>query len=134
MAKSLKAAIKPGRKASVTSVTVGKDLWVTKLEVTSAASAPAEEGKVKPQVMDGYIHSVDLKAGSFVLGGKNESQTTFRVGVKTGEKRADCLLLLDGKMANPETAIKPGRKASVTYVKVGDDLGASKVEVTSAAK
>jgi len=128
--KSLKAAIKPGCKASVTSVTVGKDLWVTKLEVTSAA----KEGKVNPQVMKGYIHSMDLKAGTFVLGGKSESQTTFRVGVKTGEKRADCLLLLDGKMANPETAIKPGRKASVTYVKVGDDLGASKLEVTSAAK
>ena len=86
------------------------------------------------QVMDGYLHSVDLKAGSFVLGGKNESQTTFRFGVKTGERRADCLLLLDGKTANPATALKPGRKATVTYVKVGDDLGASKLEVMSAAK
>ena len=96
-------------------------------------NALAGEGKVNPLVMDGLIHSVDLKAGSFVLRGKKESQTTFRVGVKTGERRTDCLLLLDGKMANPETAIKPGRKATVTYVKVGDDLGASKLEITSAA-
>ena len=132
-AKSLKAAIKPGCKASVASVTVGKDLWVTKLEVASAAK-DGKDGKVKSQVMEGYIHSADLKAGTFVIGGRNESQTTFRVGVKTGEKRADCLLLLDGKMAKPETAIKPGRKATVTYVKVGDDLGASKLEITSEAK
>ena len=103
------------------------------LAVINASSALAAEGKGKPRVMDGWLHSVDLKAGSFVLRGKNESQTTFRVGVKTGERRADCLLLLDGKMANPETAIKPGRKATVTYVKVGDDLGASKLEVMSAA-
>ena len=97
-------------------------------------SALAAEEKGKPRVMDGWLHSVDLKAGSFVLRGKNESQTTFRIGVKTGERRDDCLLLLDGKLANLETAFKPGRKAAVTYVKVGDDLGASKLEVTSAAK
>jgi len=132
---TFQAAIQPKRKASVTYVKVSKDdLWVWKVEVTSAASSPAGGGKVKTQVMDGYLHSVDLKAGSFVLGGKNESQTTFKFGVKTGERRADCLLLLDGKMANPATAIKPGRKATVTYVKVGDDLGASKLEVMSTAK
>ena len=104
------------------------------LAFINASSALAAEEKGKPRVMDGWLHSVDLKAGSFVLRGKNESQTTFRIGVKTGEKRDDCLLLLDGKMANLETAFKPGRKATVTYVKVGDDLGASKLEVTSAAK
>jgi hypothetical protein len=103
------------------------------LAFIDASSALAADEKVN-DVAVGYIHSVDLKAGSFVLGGRNESQTTFRIGVKTGERRSDCLLLLDGKMANPATAIKPGRKATVTYVKVGDDLGASKLEVTSAAK
>ena len=104
------------------------------LAFISASNALGAEEKGKAQVMDGWLDSVDLKAGTFVLHGKRESQTTFRIGVKTGERRADCLLLLDGKMANPETAFKPGRKATVTYVKVGDDLGASKIEVTSAAK
>lgn len=92
------------------------------------------EGKAKPRVMEGRIDSVDLKAGTFVIVGKKESKTTFKVGVKNGERRNDCLLLLDGKPANPTTAMKPGRKVSVTYVQVGDDLGASKVEVSSAAK
>lgn len=104
------------------------------LAFISGSSALAAEDKAQPQVMDGYIHSVDMKAGTFVLGGKNESQTTFRIGVKTDKGRNDCLLLLDGKMAKPENAMKPGLKASVTYVKVGDDVGASKIDVTSAAK
>ena len=104
------------------------------LAFINASNALAAEEKGKAQVMDGWLHSVDLKAGTFVLRGKRESQTTFRIGVKTGERRADCLLLLDGKMANPETAIKPGRKATVTYVKVGDDLGAAKLEVMSASE
>ena len=108
------------------------DLWVWKVETTSAASSSAAEEKVKPQVVDGWIHTVDLQAGSFVLGGKNESQTTIRVGVKTGEREAD--IFLDGKKTNPATAIKPGLKASVTCVKVGDDLWASRMEITSAAK
>jgi hypothetical protein len=95
---------------------------------------PALPVAAGPQVESGWIRSVDLTAGSFVLAGKNESQTTFRIGVKTGEGRADCLLLLDAQPANPQTAMKPGLKATVTYVKVGDDLGALKVEVTSAAK
>ena len=130
---TFEAAIQPRRKASVTYVKVSNDdLWVWKVEATSAASAPAKEGNVKPQIMDGWIHAVDLKAGSFVLGGKNESQTTIRIGVKAGEREAT--ILLDGKRTNPGAAIKSGRKASVTCVKVGDDLWASKMEVTSAAK
>jgi len=84
------------------------------------------------QVADGWIHAVDMKAGTFVLGGRNESQTTFRVGVKAGEREAD--IFLDGKKTNPANAIKSGRRASVTYVKVGDDLWATKIEVTSAVK
>ena len=105
------------------------------IDVTSAASARAEEGKLKPQVVDGWIHSVDLKAKSFVLGGRNESQTTFRVAVQVEGKREPAHVLLDGKKATFEAAIQPKRKASVTYVKVAeDDLWVWKVEVASAAK
>jgi len=102
------------------------------LAFINASSVPAAEEKVA-NVADGFIHSVDLKAGTFVLGGRNESQTTFRIGVKTDAGRADCLLLLDGKIATAD-AMRPGLRASVTFVKVGDDVGASKIEVTSAAK
>ena len=105
------------------------------LAFLSASSAPAGEGKLKPQVVDGWIHSVDLKAKTFVLGGKNESQTTFRVAVEIEGKREAAHLLLDGKKATFEAAIQPKRKASVTYVKASkDDLWVWKVEVTSAAK
>jgi len=97
-----------------------------------ASSALAAEEKKESKVADGWIHAVDMKAGTFVLGGRNESQTTFRVGVKAGEREAD--IFLDGKKTNPANAIKSGRKASVTYVKVGDDLWATKIEVTSKGK
>lgn len=103
------------------------------LAIISTSTALAAKEEAQAAVAEGYIHSVDTKAGTFVLGGRNESQTTFRIGVKTDKGRDDCLLLLDGKMAKPD-AMKAGLKASVTYVKVGDDLGASKIEVTSAAK
>jgi len=87
------------------------------------------------QVMDGTIHSVDLKAGTFVLGGKNESQTTFRPLQKNEGRREATSILLDGQKATFEAAVQPGHKASVTYVKVSDDdLWVWKVEVTSAAK
>ena len=102
------------------------------LAFINASSALAAEEEVGTKVVEGWIHSVDLEAGSFVLGGKDETQTTFRFGVKTGEREAT--ILLDGKKANAQTAIKPGRKASVAYVEVGDDLWVTKMEVTSAAK
>lgn len=95
---------------------------------------PATRLGADAEIMNGWINSVDLNAGTFVLGGEKESRTTFRIGVRTGEKRGDCLLLLDGKIAKPEAAMKPGRKAFVTYVKVGDEMGASKVEIVSAPK
>ena len=109
----------------------GSDSAFTLSAGQSRTFGPAPDTKAKPRVMEGRIHSVDLKAGTFVLLDKKESQTTFRVGVKSGERRDDCLLLLDGKPTDPAIAMKPGRKASVTYVQVGDDRGASKVEVTS---
>jgi hypothetical protein len=85
--------------------------------------------------MDGWIHSVDLKAGSFVLGGKNEGQTTFRVAVKVEGNREPPQLLLDGKKADFQAAIQPGRKASVTFVTVAEhDLWVWRVEVTSATQ
>ena len=99
------------------------------------ASARAEEEKPKPEVTEGYIHSVDSGAKTFLLGGKNESQTTFKVAVKAEGKREAAHILLDGKKTSFEAAIQPKRKASVTYVKVAeDDLWVWKVEVTSAAK
>ena len=100
-----------------------------------AASALAEEEKAKPTVTEGWIHSVSLEAGTFVLGGKNESQTTFRCLLKVEGRREATTILLDGEKATFEAAIKPRRKASVTYVKVSDDdLWVWKVAVTSAAK
>jgi hypothetical protein len=105
------------------------------LVLINACSALAGEGKVKPLVMDGWIQSVDLNAKSFVLGGQNESQSTFRVAVKVEGKREAAHVLLDGQKATFEAAIQPKRKASVTYVKVSkDDLWVWKVAVTSAAK
>jgi len=109
--------------------------FVLGLAFINAASALAEEGKAEPKVMDGFIHSVDLKAGTFVLGGKNESQTTFRPLQKVEGRREASHILLDGNKATFEAAIQAGRKASVTYVKVSDDdLWVWKVAVTSAAK
>lgn len=81
------------------------------------------------QVMDGWLRKVDLKAGSFVLGGKNESQTAFRFGVKQGEKEA--AFYLDGERASARNGFPKRSRASVTYVKVGDVLWALKVEITS---
>ena len=105
------------------------------LMLITASSAPAEEEKVKPQIIEGWIHSVDLNANTFVLGGKNESQTTFRVAVKAEGNKEPARLLLDGKKSSLKDAIQPKRKASVTYVKVSDDdLWVWKVEVTSTAK
>ena len=88
-------------------------------------------------VTTGYIHDPksskdDLHLGSFLLGGRNESVTVFRTGVKKGEREAS--ILLDGKKTTFQDAIKPGRKATVTYAKVGDELWVSKVEVASSAK
>jgi hypothetical protein len=93
------------------------------------------EEKVKPEVTEGYIHSVDAEANSFVLGGKNESQTAFKVAVKAEGKKEPAHILLDGKKTSFEAAIKPKRKASVTYVKLAkDDFWVWKVEVTGETK
>jgi len=105
------------------------------LALIGASSARAEEEKLKPEVAEGYIHSVDSGANSFVLGGKNESQTTFKVADKVEGKRELAHILLDGKKSTFEAAIQAKRKASVTYVNVAkDDLWVWKVEVTSASK
>ena len=105
------------------------------LGLISASSALAEEGKAEPTTVDGWIHAVNVEAGTFVLGGKNESQTTFRCLLKVEGKREATKILLDDERVTFEAAIKSGRKASVTYVKVSDeDLWVWKVAVTSAAK
>lgn len=99
------------------------------------ANVRAEEEKAKPEVAEGFIHSVNSGTTSFVLGGRNESQTTFKVAVKAEGKKEPAHILLDGKRTSFETAIQPKRKASVTYVRVAkDDLWVWKVEVTSAVK
>ena len=115
----------------------GRSFSLSAGQTAYAADREGAEGEVKSLVATGYIHDPktskdDLYPGSFVLGGRNESQTIFRTGVKAGEREAT--ILLDGKRADFQTAIKPGRKASVTYVMVGNDRWVSKVEVTSAAK
>jgi ferric-dicitrate binding protein FerR (iron transport regulator) len=98
-------------------------------------SRPPPRVDAGTQVMPGYIHKVDLAAGTFVLGGANESQTTFRCLLKVEGRREATKILLDGQKSTFEAAIKTGRKASVTYVKVSEtDLWVWKVEVTSAAK
>ena len=88
-----------------------------------AAPAPVETG---------WISSVDPAAARFVLSGRNESQTTFNVPSKPDDREAD--IFLDGKKTSFQAAIQPGRKATVTSLKRGDDLWVSKVEVTSEAK
>jgi len=107
------------------------------LSAGQTAYAADGEGEVKSVVTTGYIHDPksskdDLHLGSFLLGGRNESVTVFRTGVKKGEREAS--ILLDGKKTTFQDAIKPGRKATVTYAKVGDELWVSKVEVASSAK
>jgi ferric-dicitrate binding protein FerR (iron transport regulator) len=98
-------------------------------------SPQPKEAKPKPQVLDGWIQSVNLEAKTFVLGSKNETRTTFRVAVKNEGNREAAQLLLDGKRVSFEEAIQKKRKASVTFVKVSEtDLWVWKVEVTSAAK
>ena len=105
------------------------------LAVINACSQLMAEPKAQPVVVEGWIHSVDAKAGTFVLGGRNESQTKFRVAREIEGNREPAHVLLDGKKAPFETALQPKRKASVTYVKVGnDELWVWKVEVTSASK
>ncbi len=101
------------------------------LAFINASSGRAADEKAN-DIANGYVHSIDLKGGSFVLGGKNESQWTFRFGVNVGEREAT--VLLDGKRASLESAIKPGRKASVSSITVGKELWATKVEVTSGEK
>jgi len=96
------------------------------------ASRPPPRAAADPQIKTGWIRSVDLKAGSFVLSGKNESRTTFRVALAPEGNREAARLLLDGKKATFEAAIRPRRKASVTYVRLSeDDLWVWKVEVDS---
>ena len=116
----------------------GKSYSLSAGQTAYAAEPESAKGEVKSLVTTGYIHDPktskdDLHLGSFLLGGKNESQTVFRTGVNKGEREAQ--IILDGKKATFQDAIKPGRKATVTYVKVGNELWVSKVEVvTDAAK
>lgn len=103
------------------------------LACLSTSAAMAED--FKSLVAEGSIQSVDTKAKTFVLGGKNETKITFRVATQSEGMREAAKVLLDGKNASFETAIQAGRKASVTYVKVADtDLWVWSVAVTSAAK
>jgi len=133
MTNKMKAAM--ALAVAVTAGNVQLDIGGNTYTLGAGQTAYAAEGKAESLVATGYIHDPrtsknDLEIGSFVLGGKNESQTIFRTGVNVGEREAE--ILLDGKKATFQAAIKPGRKATVTYVTVGKDRWASKVEVTSA--
>ncbi|MCE9606068.1 MAG: hypothetical protein K8U03_14320 [Planctomycetia bacterium] len=94
----------------------------------------ADDAKLKPEMTVGFIHAVDASAKTFVLGGKNESQTTFKVLVKAAGNREAAHVLLDGKRTTFEEAIQSKRKATVTFVKTGDDLWVWKVDVASGSK
>lgn len=112
----------------------GRSYSLSAGQTAYAAEPEGATGEVKSLVTTGYIHDPktskdDLNLGSFLLGGRNESQTVFRTGVKKGEREAQ--ILLDGRKATFQDAIKPGRKATVTYVKVGNELWVSKVEVVT---
>lgn len=102
------------------------------LAFISPSSEVAAEGTAESQVMEGYIRKVDLKAGTFVLGGRNETNTPFRFGVKRGEREVN--VFLDGKRSSFRSEIPRKSKSSVTYTKVGDVLWALKVEITSPGK
>jgi hypothetical protein len=93
---------------------------------------PPTPGVADVRIEEGWIQTVDLKSGRFVLGGQNERQTTLRFGVNPGEWES--IALLDGRKATFQAAIQPGRKATVACVQVGEDLWVSKVEVTSTAR
>lgn len=108
---------------------------VVALAMVSSSTATAADEKLKPEVVEGFVHSVDAKAKSFVLGGRNESTTTFRVAVEAEGNREAAHVLLDGERSTFDAAIQKGRKASVTFVKTGaGELWVWKVAVTSAAK
>ncbi|MDA0840341.1 MAG: hypothetical protein O3B01_10820 [Planctomycetota bacterium] len=98
------------------------------LALITPSNAQADEA----QVMDGYIHNVNMETGTFRLGGKNESNNTFRFGVKKGE--IETAFSLDGKRASARNGFPKKSRASVTHTKVGDVLWALKVEVTSPGK
>ena len=102
------------------------------LAFINASSAVAAEGTAEPQVMEGYIRKVNMEAGTFVLGGRNERNTVIRFGVKQGEREA--AFYLDGKRASARNGFPAKSKASVTYTKVGEVLWAVKVEVKSPGK
>ena len=102
------------------------------LAFINPSSAVAAEGTAESQVMEGYIRKPNMEAGTFVLGGKNETNTVFRFGVKRGEREA--AFYLDGKRASARNGFPKKSKATVTYTKVGDVLWAQKVEVKSPGK
>ena len=87
---------------------------------------------VNAQSMEGYIRKVDVNAGSFQLGGKNERNTSFRFGVRKGEWEA--AFYLDGKKTSAQNGFPAKSKATVAYKKIDGVLWATKVEVTSPKK
>lgn len=103
-------------------------LYVTHRDTPTIApiKAPASE----TVTIDGWIRSADAQAGTFILVGHEDDapQIRFRVGRTTGAR--ETAIFLEGVPANFQTAIQPNRLATVTYLKVGDDLLAQEVDVT----
>jgi len=81
----------------------------------------------------GRIHSPERPGRTNLRPGPRSIRCCNVPGTNGGREATS--ILLDGQKATFEAAIQPGRKASVTYVKVSaDDLWVWKVDVTSAAK
>ncbi|MCE9606070.1 MAG: FecR family protein [Planctomycetia bacterium] len=99
-----------------------------------------DEGSAPPsvaadiQVEEGWIQTVDAVSKTFVVGGRNEHRTTFHVAILAEGNREAAQVYLDGKRTTFDEAIKPQRKATVTFVKTGDEPWVWKVEVISALK
>jgi len=103
--------------------------FLTATAVLISAAVAADDKK--PERVEGYIHEVDKSAHTFVLGGKKESRTTFKVLVNNEGQREAAHVLLDGKRATFDEAIQAKRKAAVTFLRTGEELWVWKVEVTS---
>jgi hypothetical protein len=96
-------------------------------EMVTPIKAPASE----TATADGWIRSADARTGTFVLVGPEDDapQMRFRVGRAVGEP--ETTIFLDGTPSDFQKAIQPDRLARVAYVKVGNDLLAHEVDVTS---
>ena len=104
--------------------------------ISASLAVAAERDREGPAptglVLKGVIKSVDLEAKTFVLVTEKDPQKAVERKFLTG---AETAILIDGKTVTLAD-LKAGAKASVTFVKNGENekLTATKVVVTTAAK